>query len=228
MKIEIKHINGSILYTAEIADACPGWRRMRDAIETAVRGKADLRGAYLGGANLGSANLGSANLGGANLRGANLGGAYLNGANLSGAYLGGVNLRDANLRGANLGGANLGGAYLNGANLSGAYLDDAHLNGDTKLTGARPIVMMGPIGSRNDTLMVFRTDAGLRVQTGCFFGTDAEFLARVAETHGRSRHAADYEAAMRFAVASLADEMDAAIDEEPDRATEKTGAEEAP
>ena len=193
MKIEIKHINGSILYTAEIADACPGWRRMRDAIETAVRGKADLRGAYLGGANLGSANLGSANLGGANLRG-----------------------------------ANLGGAYLNGANLSGAYLDDAHLNGDTKLTGARPIVMMGPIGSRNDTLMVFRTDAGLRVQTGCFFGTDAEFLARVAETHGRSRHAADYEAAMRFAVASLADEMDAAIDEEPDRATEKTGAEEAP
>ena len=85
--------------------------------------------------------------------------------------------------------------------------------------------MMGPIGSRNDTLMVFRTDAGLRVQTGCFFGTDAEFLARVAETHGRSRHAADYEAAMRFAVASLADEMDAAIDEEPDRATEKTGAE---
>lgn len=162
MKIEIKHIDGSVLYTAEIADDCPQWRQLRDAVEAARNSDAHLNGAYLGGA-------------------------YLDGANLNGAHL----------RGAN----------LNGANLNGANLDGAHLNGDTKLTGARPIVMMGPIGSRNDTLMVFRTDAGLRVQTGCFFGTDAEFLARVAETHGGSRHAADYEAAMRFAVASLADEI---------------------
>lgn len=190
MKIEIKHIDGSVLYTAEIADDCPQWRQLRDAVEAARNSDAHLDGAYLNDA-------------------------YLNGANLNGAHL----------RGAYLDGANLNGAYLRGAYLDGAHLGGAYLDGDTKLTGARPIVMMGPIGSRNDTLMVFRTDAGLRVQTGCFFGTDAEFLARVAETHGRSRHAADYEAAMRFAVASLADEMDAAIDEEPDRATEKTGAE---
>ena len=158
MKIEIKHINSSILYTAEIADACPGWRRMRDAIETAVRGKANLGGAYLGGADLGGADLG----------GANLGGAYLGGAYLGGAYLGGADLRDG-----------------------------------TKLTGPRPIVTLGPIGSREDTLVVFHTDAGVRVQTGCFFGTDTEFLARVAETHGDTRHAVDYRAALDFAIASL-------------------------
>ena len=176
MKIEIKHINGSVLYTAEIADDRPECRRLRDAVQTAVRDGANLRGA---------------NLGGANLRGANLGG-----ANLDGAYLGGASLGGANLRGANLGGASLGGAYLGGASLGG----------DTKLTGPRPIVMMGPIGSRNDTLTVFRTDAGLRVQTGCFFGTDAEFLAGVAETHGDSRHGSDYRAALALTVQMLAED----------------------
>ena len=66
--------------------------------------------------------------------------------------------------------------------------------------------MMGPIGSRNDTLTVFRTDAGLRVQTGCFFGTDAEFLAGVAETHGDSRHGSDYRAALALTVQMLAED----------------------
>ena len=146
MKIEIKRINGSVLYTAEIADDRPECRRLRDAVQTAVRD-----------------------------------GAYLDGANL---------------RGASLGGANLDGAYLGGASLGG----------DTKLTGPRPIVMMGPIGSRNDTLTVFRTDAGLRVQTGCFFGTDAEFLAGVAETHGDSRHGSDYRAALALTVQMLAED----------------------
>ena len=109
------------------------------------------------------------------------------------AYLG-----DAYLGGAYLGGAYLGGAYLRGANLRGADLRDG-----TKLTGPRPIVTLGPIGSREDTLVVFHTDAGVRVQTGCFFGTDTEFLARVAETHGDTRHAVDYRAALDFAIASL-------------------------
>ena len=235
MKIEIKHINGGVLYTAEIADDCPEWRRLRDAAETAVRAGAylggayldganlhgayldgaNLHGAYLGGAYLHGAYLGGANLDGANLGDANLDGAYLGGANLDGAYLGGANLRGANLRSANLdgaylGGANLDGAYLGGANLRGANLRSAnlrgaYLGGNAKLNGARPIVMMGPIGSRNDTLTVFRTDAGLRVQTGCFFGTDAEFLARVAETHGDTRHGSDYRAALALAVQMLAE-----------------------
>ena len=151
MKIEIKRINGSVLYTAEIADDRPECRRLRDAVQTAVRD-----------------------------------GAYLDGANLDGAYL--------------------DGAYLGGASLGGANLRGANLGGDTKLTGPRPIVMMGPIGSRNDTLTVFRTDAGLRVQTGCFFGTDAEFLAGVAETHGDSRHGSDYRAALALTVQMLAED----------------------
>jgi hypothetical protein len=45
--------------------------------------------------------------------------AYLSGANLSDAYLSGANLSNANLSGANLSNAYLSGAYLSNANLSG-------------------------------------------------------------------------------------------------------------
>ena len=63
---------------------------MREALEKAVAG----------GANLADADLGGADLAGANLRG----------ADLAGADLAGANLRDANLRGAYLAGADLADA----------------------------------------------------------------------------------------------------------------------
>ena len=63
-------------------------RTMRETVEAAVKGGANLAGANLDGANLGGAYLVGANLGRAYLVGANLGGAYLGRANLGGAYLG--------------------------------------------------------------------------------------------------------------------------------------------
>ena len=71
--IEIKHINGSVLYAAAVATA-------RDAMEAACRVGAnlygaDLRGADLRGANLSGVDLRGADLSRANLRGADLGGA---------------------------------------------------------------------------------------------------------------------------------------------------------
>ena len=89
--------NGKVLFSA-------GGETLRDVVQQAVQGGADLSGANLGGAYLGGAYLGGANLDGANL----------DGANLRGANLGGANLRGANLGGANLGGANLGGKKLVG------------------------------------------------------------------------------------------------------------------
>jgi uncharacterized protein YjbI with pentapeptide repeats len=126
--IKIKIINrftGSVIfeYTKEN-------NTIKDTIEEAVRGGANLEGANLRGANLEGANLIDANLIGANLEGANLIDANLIGANLRGAYLRGANLIDANLRG-----ANLRGAYLRGANLEGANLIDANLRG-ANLRGA--------------------------------------------------------------------------------------------
>jgi hypothetical protein len=76
MKIKIKHrYTNAVLYNGEGED-------LRDVIQQAVKGGANLDGAYLVGANLDGANLRGANLDGANLRGAYLVGANLDGANL--------------------------------------------------------------------------------------------------------------------------------------------------
>jgi uncharacterized protein YjbI with pentapeptide repeats len=169
------------------------------AVKWAIKTGANLEGANLMGANLVGANLMGANLVGANLEGANLMGANLVGANLEGA-----NLRGANLRRANLGGAYLEGAYLEGACLEGAYLEGANLRGayledQLKLTGERPVLIIGPLGSRCAYLSIYRTDGGLRVKSGCFFGSDTDFEKAVTETHGANKHATDYAAALAFA-----------------------------
>ena len=118
-----------------------------------------------------------------------------------------ADLRGADLRGADLRGAYLGGAYLEGANLGGAYLGGADLRGadlgDTKIKGRDAVVQIGPIGSRADTLIVFRTEDGYRVQTGCFYGKPDDFLARVMGTHGTNKHAANYRNALELAVSML-------------------------
>ena len=184
---------------------------MRAALEKATHSGADLIGANLIGANLRGANLRDADLRdadlrGANLRGANLIGADLRGADLIGANLIGADLRGANLRGANLIGADLRGANLRdadlrdanlrGANLRGANLIGADLRGGLKLSGGRPFLQIGPIGSRADTLKAYVTDQGLRISAGCFFGTRDEFADAVEKTHNENMHGIEYRAAL--------------------------------
>ena len=114
IKIEIKNrFTGSVIFTYEKENAT-----IKDAVEQAVKGRANLIGA---------------NLIGANLEGADLEGANLEGANLEGANLICANLRRANLIGANLEGADLGGANLEGANLRRANLYDAKNKGQAYL-----------------------------------------------------------------------------------------------
>jgi hypothetical protein len=128
----------------------------------------------------------------ADLRSADLRSAYLSGADLTGADLRSADLRGAELTGANLSRANLSGAYLSGADLSGAYLSGA------KLISQRPILQIGPIGSRADYLVAHLTDAGIRIAAGCWFGSRDEFAAAVAETHGDNVHAREYAAALQM------------------------------
>jgi uncharacterized protein YjbI with pentapeptide repeats len=181
MKFEIKHRgNGSVLFSLETTS-------LKLCVEAAVKSGVNLHGVNLHGANLSGAYLSGAYLYGANLSGVNLHGAYLYGANLSGA----------NLYGANLYGAYLHGAYLYGANLSGANLSGANLSGN-RLVGERPFLSIGPIGSRAEYLNAFLTEAGVRVKTGCFFGTLDEFAEAVKTKHGTNVHADEYEAARRL------------------------------
>ena len=99
------------------------------------------------------------------------------------------------LYGANLCDANLCDADLCDANLCDANLCDALIADGVRLTGARPCVQIGPIGSRDGTLIGFRTDRGPYVSAGCWIGTIEDFRARVAEVHCDTRHRRDYDAA---------------------------------
>ena len=172
IKIVIKSIFGNVLFKYSKEG-----NTLKDTVEEAVKR----------GANLRCANLRCANLGGAYLRGAYLRGADLGDANLRGADLGGANLGGAYLRGADLGGANLRGADLGGADLGDAYLRCAG-----KITSVDDILLIGPIGSRADYTHIYRTDKGVYVKCGCFFGTVDEFASKVKYTHGDNKYANQY------------------------------------
>ena len=79
-----------------------------------------------------------------------------------------------------------------------ADLTGAVLMGDTKLIGGRPVLQIGPIGSRSDYLMAFITNKGLYLQTGCFLGDLAQFRAALAKTHNSDLHATEYSAALQL------------------------------
>ena len=66
------------------------------------------------------------------------------------------------------------------------------------LIGKRPLIQIGSIGSRASSLCGYVTDKGLMIKAGCFFGTDKEFLKKVAETHDNNEHAKEYKAAISF------------------------------
>ena len=165
-----RHFDIKHRYTNAVLYASGG-ESLRHVVEQAVAA-----GAYLDGANLARANLA--------------------GANLAGAYLARAYLDGANLDGATLDGAYLDGANLDGANLNGAKLDGANLAGNCKLIGNRPILQVGPIGSRCAYLISFITDAGVMVRAGCWYGSLAEFGPRVVEEHGNSVHGREYAAAI--------------------------------
>ena len=117
---------------------------------------------------------------------------------LSEANLYGANLCGANLRGADLYEADLCGADLSGADLSGAK---RYIDGDTAITlhGPRPILTLGPLGSRDAMMMALLTSAGVRVECGCFCGIVSEFKAAVEKSHAEHpRHLAEYLAVIRM------------------------------
>ena len=207
VKIEIKSIFGKVLFEFSKDN-----NTLKETIEEAVKRYADLRGADLRGADLRGADLrgaylGDADLGDANLGSADLRDAYLRYANLGGAYLGDANLGSADLRGAYLRYAYLGGAYLRDANLRGAYLGDAG-----KLTTIDDILIIGPIGSRKVYTQIYRTDNGVYVKCGCFFGTLGEFAEKVHETHSGTQYEVDYNnlisyVKMHFGIANEAESL---------------------
>ena len=167
--------DNSVIYSAAVPADVPEWRRVRVAVEMAVRDRVRLDGASLDGARLDGARLDGARLIDARLDGASLDGASLDGARLIGATLDGASFIGASLIGARLDGASFIGASLIGARLDGASLIDASLDG-ASLDGARPDkATAAPLrrATRADgyEFLLWPTDAGWRVRAGCRFFT---------------------------------------------------------
>ena len=76
-------------------------------------------------------------------------------------------------------------AELRGSDLSGS-----------NLSGERPILQIGPIGSRADFLIAYLTDTGIMIRAGCWYGTRGEFAAAVVAEHDDNVHAREYRAAL--------------------------------
>lgn len=84
-------------------------------------------------------------------------------------------------------------AVLDGASLDRASLD----NGEKIIRCERPILMISPIGSSSRTLTAYLTDNGIRLRTGCFFGSVKEFET-APEKKGGDNHAQDYQSAIKM------------------------------
>lgn len=54
------------------------------------------------------------------------------------------------------------------------------------------------IGSRKSRILFFKTDKGVFVKCGCFFGDLEKFVAKVKETHQGNKHERDYLALVEF------------------------------
>ena len=108
-------------------------------------------------------------------------------ADLSGACLSSADLSSADLR----------DACLSSADLSSAYLSGAYLKNKEKLVGKRPILQIGPIGSRHAYFVAYITDKGLRFDAGCQRQITREvFESRLTELHGENEHAKEYRAVL--------------------------------
>ena len=78
--------------------------------------------------------------------------------------------------------------------------DNAWVRGNAEILSISHILTIGTIGSRNDFTTFYRDkDNQISVSCGCFTGKIEEFLEKVTQTHGNSKHAQVYRAAVEVA-----------------------------
>ena len=178
--IKIKHrYTGAVLYECEAPDGMESVRQMRHALEKAAAAKADLSYADLSYADL-------------------------RGSDLSYADLRYADLRDSDLCYADLSYADLRDSDLSYADLSYADLRGSDLGEGKKLVGDRPVLTIGPIGSRDGYLTAYLTESGVYVRAGRFFDTLDLFVDAVLTRHGDNKHGREYLAAVELIKAHAA------------------------
>ena len=77
---------------------------------------------------------------------------------------------------------------------------DAKVCGNAEVFSISHVLVIGPIGSRNDFTTFFRDkDSEITVKCGCFLGKIDKFLEKVSGTHGDSKYAIVYRTAVEIA-----------------------------
>ena len=71
---------------------------------------------------------------------------------------------------------------------------NAQVDGDAWVYGDADWMVISPIGSRNGLTTITKGINGDTVNCGCYTGSIAEFLEKVAKTHGDNNHARAYRA----------------------------------
>ena len=78
--------------------------------------------------------------------------------------------------------------------------DNAKVWGNAKVFSTSHVLVIGAIGSRDDFTTFFRDkDNEITVKCGCFLGKIDKFLEKVTQTHGDSKYALVYRAAVEVA-----------------------------
>ena len=99
---------------------------------------------------------------------------------------------------------------------------DAWVSGNAWVYDNKHYMVIGPIGSRDDTITFTRNKKGCIFATvGCFFGTLAEFRAKVSKTHGDNIHAQAYLLAAQLAELMIDTTPISDTQEEPTEGCEK-------
>ena len=77
---------------------------------------------------------------------------------------------------------------------------NAKVWGNAEVFSARHVLVIGAMGSRDDFTTFFRDkDNEITVKCGCFLGKIDKFLEKVTQTHGDSKYALVYRAAVEVA-----------------------------
>ena len=77
---------------------------------------------------------------------------------------------------------------------------NAKVWGNAEVFSASHVLVIGAIGSRDDFTTFFRDkDNEITVKCGCFLGKIDKFLEKVTQTHGDSKYALVYKAAVEVA-----------------------------
>lgn len=70
--------------------------------------------------------------------------------------------------------------------------DNAKVFGNAEVCGNADYITIKGLGSKYRNTTIFRTKENIAVKCGCFYGTLAEFVDKVKETHGNSKFAKEY------------------------------------